>query len=87
MTYIKENPDWLMFEPLDGFVLNERVLEVHKLRHKFKILSGKEELNISHSNQGYKKLVAKGDKIFCSEKNYSQRQMNQYKNKGSLIYQ
>ena len=59
LPYIKENPDWLMCEPLDGFGSHDRVLAAHQMRCNENIMSMKEELHTSHANQGCNQLVAK----------------------------
>ena len=60
--YAKENPDWIMCEPLDGFGLYEFVLAAHKMHCDAKIISVKEQLHTSHANQGYNQIFGKQDK-------------------------
>ena len=49
LPYTKENPNWRMFEFLDGFGSHERVLEAHEMRRDANVDSGKEESQTSHA--------------------------------------
>ena len=88
MPGMKDNPQWMMVELLDGFGSHERVLEAHELRTKFLITSAKEESTTSHANQGYDQFVAKNDKKVAAETLYTQRKITRFiSNRGGRIDQ
>ena len=62
LPYAKENPDWLMCEPIDGFGSHGNFLAAYQMRCNTDIISMKEELHTSHTNQGYDQIFAKQDK-------------------------
>ena len=35
MLFVKQNPQWMVLELLDGFVTHELVLEAHEKRYRF----------------------------------------------------
>lgn len=87
LPFIKDNPGWLMFEPLDGFGSHERVLEAHEMRTANNIISAKEESASSHCNQAYDKYVARNDKKVGAETLASQRALVKFENKGGKLDQ
>ena len=88
MPLVRDNPQWMILELLDGFGSHERVLEAHELRAKFLVLSAKEESNTSHANQGYDQFVAKEDKRKAAEILYTQRMLTRFvNNKGGRLDQ
>ena len=43
LPYAKDNPYWLMYEPIDSFGLHEHVIAAHHMRCDANIVSMKEE--------------------------------------------
>ena len=62
MPYIKDNLQWWALELLDGFGSHLNNYKSNKLLADNKILSLKEEGNLSAINRAYDKLNVKSDK-------------------------
>ena len=83
MPFVRDNPQWMMLELLDGFGSHEWVLEAHELRANLLVLSAKEESNNSHANQGYDQFFAKEENRKAAETLYTHRMLTQcINNKG-----
>ena len=70
LPFIKEIPNSIIAEFLDGFQSHEMVLPANEMRVEANVVSIKEELNSSHTNQVCEQLVAKnnrhvGGQRFC----------------------
>ena len=62
LPVVRDNPQWWMIEIFDGFGAHLTNLNSLKQRAEAKILSIKEEGDLSLYNQAYDKHVAKSDK-------------------------
>ena len=81
MTVIRYNPQWGIFEFLDGFGSPELESHALEISAKRNILSSKEESETSHINQSYNQLAAKNGKKKATENDAFQINMK-HTNKG-----
>ena len=64
---VHANPDWWLFEIVDGFGAHVASEKATKLRYDAKIVMGKEEGDASHICQAYDDQVAKMNKSSSGE--------------------
>jgi len=62
LPVVRDNPDWWVFELVDGYGSHHNCAPANQYRYDHKVLSLKEEGDSSHVNQAYDRQTAKSDK-------------------------